>query len=410
MKKLLFAILILSLSACNPPVKENKVVTGKITNIYSNILGEKREIWVYTPDGTTDTSKHYPVLYLLDGDTHFNTVVGMVQQLSEANGNTVIPQMIVVGILNTDRTRDLTPTNSLYGPEGSKMDGFQTSGGGEKFESFIAKELIPHIDSVYHPAPYRMLVGHSFGGLTAMNIVVHHTNMFNSYIVIDPSMWWDKRKLLNEAGKVLKQKQFAGKSLYLGIANTMPAGMDTLQVRLDTSGKTGHIRSILALKDTFQHSKDNGLRWSYRYYKDDDHSSVPMIATYDGLRFLFGFYKLPPGMFSKLADAKSKDDPAALYTAHYQDISSHMGFKILPPEQAINEMAYYFMGSGDKVRAYSLFSLNVKNYPNSANAYDSMGDYYNDQHDKPKAIESYKKSLKIQANPGTQKKLEALTK
>lgn len=410
MKKLLLVALIFSLAACTVPVKENKVTTGKIISFYSKILGEKREIWIHTPDGANDPDKHYPVLYLLDGDTHFNTLVGMVQQLSEANGNTLIPQMIVVGILNTDRTRDLTPTNSLYGPDGTKVDGFKTSGGGEKFESFIEKELIPHIDSAYHPAPYKMLVGHSFGGLTAMNVVVHHANMFNSYIVIDPSMWWDKRKLLGEAGKALNETRFAGKALYLGIANTMPAGMDTLQVRLDSSGKTGHIRSILALKDTFQHSKNNGLRWTYRYYKDDDHSSVPMIATYDGLRFIFDFYRMPKDKESKIEDIHGKIDPAPIFTEHYEDVSNRMGFKVLPPEQVINEIAYYYMGSGERTKAYSLFSLNVKNYPNSANAYDSMGDYYSDQHDKAKAIEYYKKSLKIQQNPATQKKLEELAK
>jgi predicted alpha/beta superfamily hydrolase len=410
MKKLLLAAFVLSLAACTVPVKENKVTTGKITTVYSKILGEKREIWIYAPDDVKDAGKHYPVLYLLDGDQHFNTVVGMVQQLSQANDNTVIPPMIVVGILNTDRTRDLTPTNSLYGPEGTKVDGFQTSGGGEKFESFIEKELIPHIDSAYHPAPYKMLVGHSFGGLTAMNIVVHHTSMFNSYVVIDPSMWWDKRKLLNEAGKMLKQAKMNGQSLYLGIANTMPAGMDTLQVRFDSTGKTAHIRSILALKDTFQHSKGNGLRWAYGYYKNDDHSSAPLITIYDGLRFIFDFYKPPAGMFNQIADEHSKADPAALYSAHYAEVSKRMGFTILPPEPTINELGYYYMQQKAKEKALSMFSLNVKNYPNSANVYDSMGDYYNYQNDKTKAAEYYKKSLKLQPNPGTQKKLEELTK
>src|SRR5215813_2406413 len=93
---------------------DNKIVIGKIDSVYSKILKEPRKIWIYTPDitsGDHDPGKHYPVLYLLDGEAHFPSVVGLVQQLSQANGNTVYPEMIIVGIPNTDRTRDLTPTH-----------------------------------------------------------------------------------------------------------------------------------------------------------------------------------------------------------------------------------------------------------------------------------------------------------
>jgi len=94
----------------------NKIVIGQVDSIYSNILKEQRKIWIYTPtltSGNYDSTKRYPVLYLLDGDAHFTSVVGLVQQLSQANGNTVLPEMIIVGILNTDRTRDLTPTHII---------------------------------------------------------------------------------------------------------------------------------------------------------------------------------------------------------------------------------------------------------------------------------------------------------
>jgi predicted alpha/beta superfamily hydrolase len=246
------ALLMLLLIACHHPKNNNMISIGRVDSLHSNILGEERKIWVYLPEGAKDTSKRFPVLYLLDGDAHFSSVVGMIQQLSGVNGNTICPDMIVVGIPNTDRTRDLTPTHSLLFPDGSKSNDLKSSGGGEKFESFIQKELMPHIDSLYPVAPYKMLVGHSFGGLTVMNIMVHHPDMFNTYVAIDPSMWWDKQKLLDQARDAFKQNNYKGKSLYLGIANTMPAGMDTLQVRIDTSGTTSHLRSILQWTDLLQ--------------------------------------------------------------------------------------------------------------------------------------------------------------
>ncbi|MDB5153062.1 MAG: alpha/beta hydrolase [Mucilaginibacter sp.] len=391
-------------------VKNNLVVLGKTDSVQSKILNEKRTVWVYLPAGYDIASKQrYPVVYLLDADWNFAAFTGMVHELSEVIGNTVVPPMIIVSIPNTDRTRDLTPTNCLLGPDGRKVNDFATSGGGEKFTSFIEKELIPHIDSAYRTAPYKMLVGHSFGGLTAMNIVINHTDMFNSYVVIDPSMWWDGKKLLNQAHDEFKQRKFEGKSLYLGIANTMPPGMDTLQVQKDTAGLTGHIRSIMELKNILQQNKANGLKWSYKYYNGDSHGSVPLIAEYDALHFLFSFYNFPPGFENRLyMDPNAKIDVKAAFSEHFADISRHMGYTILPPEDMLNSLGYYCLQSNMPERAYAAFDLNIKNYPDSFNVYDSMGDYYDHQKNKDKAIEYYTKSLKVKDNPDTKKKLDKL--
>ncbi|HZX57198.1 MAG TPA: alpha/beta hydrolase-fold protein [Mucilaginibacter sp.] len=396
-------------AACTHPDKNKPVVIGKIDSVKSNILGEERKIWIYTPDGIEDTSQHFPVLYLLDGDAHFSNIVGMIQQLNGVNGNAVVPQMIVVGIPNTNRTRDLTPTHSVLYADGSKKDDdFKASGGGEKFVSFLQKELMPYVDSIYHPAPYRMLVGHSFGGLTAMNIVINHTNMFNSYVVIDPSMWWDKQKLLNQARSAFQQKKFDNITLFMGIANTMPIGMDTLQVRIDTTGATNHMRCILLLKDILQRSKGDGLNFGYTYYKNDDHSSVPMITEYDALHFIFSYYNMSYQVKSQLFDKNNHIDVAAAMSAHYADVSKHLGYKVLPPEIDINHDGYHLLQNSQPEKAYGLFMLNMKNYPRSENAYDSMGDYYLAQKDNAKAIEYYKKGLTIKEVPDTRKKLDSL--
>ena len=155
--------------------------------------------------GSLFKSQRYPVVYLLDGDAHFYSVAGMIHQLSEVNGNTLFPEMIVVGIPNTDRMRDLTPTHSPTGYTGDST-GVGSSGGGEIFMSFIEKELIPYIDSLYPTAPYKVFIGHSLGGLTVINALLHHTRLFNSYIAIDPSMWWQNQLLLKQSGNILDPK------------------------------------------------------------------------------------------------------------------------------------------------------------------------------------------------------------
>ncbi|MBK8951773.1 MAG: hypothetical protein IPM85_05065 [Chitinophagaceae bacterium] len=154
------------------------------------------------------------------------------------------------------------------------------------------KELIPHIDSLYPTQPFRLLIGHSFGGLTVMNIITNYTRMFNAYIAIDPSMWYDKENFLRATHKKLASQKYTGTRLFVGIANTMAEGMTVEKMKKDTSAETRHIRSIFALDKFIKANPQNGLQYASKYYADDDHSSVPLISEYDGLRFIFSWYRL----------------------------------------------------------------------------------------------------------------------
>ncbi len=211
MKNICLFILSMIIASGSYAQADNKIVIGKVDSVYSTILKEQRKIWVYVPNmntGMQTTSQRFPVLYLLDGDAHFNSVVGMIQQLSQVNGNTIFPEMIVVAIPNTDRTRDLTPTHIESDPPMMDSGFSKTTGGGENFAAFLQKELIPHVDSSYLTQPFRVLVGHSFGGLAVMNILTNHPKLFNAYIAIDPSMWYDKERFLKTT-----QQKLAGKNM-----------------------------------------------------------------------------------------------------------------------------------------------------------------------------------------------------
>lgn len=406
MKSLLLFIFAFVLTTGFTQSTSNSIVIGTIDSIYSKVLNERRKIWVYVPNTNNNvvfSQQHYPVVYLLDGDAHFNSVMGMIQQLSEVNGNTLCPEMIIVGIPNTDRTHDLTPTHVSAAPY---MDSnfVKSSGGGEKFTLFLEKELMPHIDSIYPTAPYRMLIGHSFGGLMVINTFINHTTLFNSYLAIDPSLWWDNQKLLKQADKVLHEKKFDGKTLFLAVANTMEPGMDTLHVRRDTAVSTLHIRSILQFANVLKGTPGNGLRWSWKYYNEDEHNSVPLIAEYDAVRFIFNYYK--PPSFGNLFDSSFHGDSALI--AHFKNVSTQMGYNLAPPEPIVNQLGYVFLQRKMFSRSYSFFQMNITNYPNSFNVYDSMGDYYDAKGDKQKAIQSYTKALSLKDWPDTRKKLEKL--
>src|SRR4051812_29636798 len=85
-----------------------KINVGESFSIHSNILNEDRTIMVYLPEGYSESDESYPVLYLTDAETHFIHTGGNVSFLSSP-GIDYIPKLIIVGITNTNRARDLTP-------------------------------------------------------------------------------------------------------------------------------------------------------------------------------------------------------------------------------------------------------------------------------------------------------------
>lgn len=391
-------LLFLSCSTPKIPSDESQIIIGSRDSLYSEILEEQRKVWVHVPSSFSE-GKTYPVLYLLDGDWHFYSVVGMMKQLSTTNGNTVVPEMIVVGIPNMDRFRDLTPTHV--------GDSTSTSGGGDSFTSFIESELIPYIDSKYPTTSYRTMIGHSLGGLMAIDILISKPELFDNYIAIDPSLWWDNRKILMKAKLALSQASFEGKSMFVGIANTMPAGMDTTKVVSDTANNTNHIRSILDFSRNTSLMHENGLNFSWKYYDNQDHGSVPLIAEHDALKFLFSWYEFPK--WSVILDPKlTKEELLRLVVSLYDRASYEFDYEVIPPEFKMNFVAQTLMRRGMNDKAYLFFKTNVENYPSSANVHDSMGDYYVKESDTVNAIKAFEKALELGASPITKKKLDEL--
>ncbi len=409
MKKIIVVILFIVYPFLTEAQSDNKISIGTIEHITSKILSEERELRIYVPNSGSDNifgKKKYPVLYLLDGEDHFNSVVGMMEQLC-TNGNAVVPEMIIVGITNTDRTRDLTPTHIISDVPMMRIEDSKTTGGNEKLFEFMEKELFPFIESKYGTASYRMLIGHSFGGLTVINALINHTHLFNAYVAIEPSMWWDKEIFLNDSKVKLSKNKFKNVDLFLGIANTMEAGMSITKVAKDTTQGTRHIRSILNLDKHIKSNPQNELHFNSNYYKDDNHNSVPLIAAYDAVRFFFKFYKLN----ITIDDFTSKGLAFPIkIEKHFENVSIKMGFKIAPPEQFVNSLGYNAITEKNIKQAEYFFKMNLKNYPDSFNVYDSLGDYYVSIDDKVNAILNYKKALSINEFPETKKKLENIQK
>ena len=399
MKNSILILVLLLIYECISAQQPQPITIGKIETIHSSVLNENRKIWVYSPTNTSSLEqpgKRYPVLYLFDGEAHFYSTVGIIQQLSQANGNGVLPEMIVVGIENTNRFRDLVPGY----PAAEKIDQ------ANPFVNFLSAELIPYIEEHYPTAPYKLVVGHSLGGLTVIDLLVHYPSLFNAYIAIDPSLWYNNEKYLNQYLGQLNQQQLDNKKLFIGIANPMPPGTDLSAIKKDRSKESQPVRSILKF-DQFLKNHSTGLKYAQKYYNRDRHNSVPLITEYDGLRFIFDFY---------FFDATEKDftDSTNLIVSrlqtHYQNISSELGYRVSPPEFLINYFGYDALGKKQYNKAAAFFQMNVENYPSSSNSFDSYGDFFAARKDTINAIRNYEKALSIKTELNTIQKLNALTK
>ncbi|MBE0636144.1 hypothetical protein IH601_09115 [Candidatus Bipolaricaulota bacterium] len=166
--------------------KQSPIAIGTRWTLKSSILGEERQILVRVPTGHDTCEQAYPVLYLLDGeDTLFHSASGVIAHLSEWEDH--LPEMIVVGIRNTDRTRDMLPT-AVTLPNGRRH-----GGGADAFLEFIANELIPFVEETYRAGPYRMLCGTSASALTVVYEYLSQMIGFSAYLASSPTLDWDER-------------------------------------------------------------------------------------------------------------------------------------------------------------------------------------------------------------------------
>ncbi len=366
--------------------------------IPSKILEEKRTVLIHIPasnGGNKLKDKgHYPVIYLLDGPDNFNAVVSIVEHMEESS---LCPPMIVVGIAHNDRLSDLTT--------GTDKDFPTAIGKGDKFMSFVEKELIPYIDTTYPTTTYRTFIGHSVGGLTVVNTLLHNPQLFNSYVSLDGALWWRDQKVVKEAKTILPVHKYTGKRLFIAMANRLERGVDTVSVQQDSSASTALLRSNLNFIKELSKDKGNELAFKYKFYENDNHASVRLIGEYDALRFIFNFYKL------KIYDSELKNpnfDLESLLVTHYKKVSEYIGYTVKPNETEVNNLGYQMLQTKQFKKAEALFKLNVANYPSSANCYDSFGDFYLETGVKSKAIECFKKALVLKQIPETKVKLEAL--
>ncbi|BDS10270.1 alpha/beta hydrolase-fold protein [Aureispira anguillae] len=365
---------------------------GLADSIQSTILLENRAFWVHLPDSyNPENGVHYPVLYVLDGSVHLSGIASILSYQSPA----YIPEMIVVGIANNQhRTRDLTPSKVAI------RRGFQVgeSGEADQFIAFIGEELIPYIDQKYKTTPYRTLIGHSFGGLFAINTWMKHGDWFENYLAIDPSLDWDNQKLLNEIKAILPQKDFEGKALFVSIANDFGrfnANLNLYNLMMDTTEFSLPERSSFDLIHHIEKQKKTDLRFYWKYYDHQIHGTVPLISIYDGLRTMFSWYQLEHA--PKFNDFETPiAEIVQLIREREKKLLKHFGYKTPPFEEGLLDMlGDMSLDMGKEAKAKAIFELNVEYYPNSPQVYHKMATYFITQDNNLEAIKYLQKAHQL---------------
>ncbi|MGH1366352.1 MAG: alpha/beta hydrolase [Calditrichia bacterium] len=379
--------------------------------IDSKILGEQREILIHVPSdfyGMNETNMRYPIVVVMDGESQFISTVGVLDQLnSAASANDLCPAMIIVGIPNTNRDRDLTPTPGVVGSDSSSLS---YTGGADKLAQFLEKELIPCIDKTYPTAPHRTLIGHSLGGLFALNTLIKFPHLFTNYLAIDPFMSWDDQRFSRYVIEQLSENRFEGKNLYIATANTRMSWMDLNDVRSDTSEIMKVMRSVIEFGDELKKNK-LAISFQNKLYENENHFQIPLIATYDGLRYFYQDYP-----FRKMVEYYHPDPPIAHANltneleAHFKKLSNQMGYTVRPMESYLNAWAFGFLQWKKPKFAEQLFNLNTEYYPGSANVWAAKAHYFLTQNDTVQAIRSLEKSLAIKEVTYVREQLEALQK
>ncbi|WP_417556655.1 alpha/beta hydrolase [Mesoflavibacter zeaxanthinifaciens] len=250
-------------------ISDTTFIIGKTVKIKSKILNENRELNIYLPVSyNLDSLRTYPVIYLLDGskDEDFIHISGIVQFGSFSWIN-MLPESIVVGIANVDRKRDFT-----Y-PSKNELDQkeFPSSGKSEKFISFIESELQPYINSKFKTSKEKTIIGQSLGGLLATEILFKKPDLFDNYIIVSPSLWWDDENLLNF--KPINYNN--NKSIYIAV------------------GKEGQVmeRTAKELYEKLNSNKKQNTRLFFNFLENKTHGDALHIAVYDAFEKIYNSKK-----------------------------------------------------------------------------------------------------------------------
>ena len=344
----------------NTSFSQDPVVIGQKKVIHSNILKEDRTYQIYLPQSYNwAVDRNYPILYVLDGESNFIHTTVTVDFLSSTSE---IPELIVVAITSTVRVRDFTQTDWSSHWIGG--------GGANNFKIFLSKELIPEIEKDYRTNKFRILSGHSAGGQFVLYTLSSEPSLFNAYFAISPSLDWDNNIPQRSLEESFEQTDSLKAFLYFAWSDDLGQALANDQ----------------RLLKTLETKSPKKFRWVGKGFPDETHVSITLPAQIDALRQLYAGYRLHNDLLVNGFNFAEK---------HFEEVSDKVGYSIPVPEDVINNFGYEALNNGNIQEAMDFFKRNIDQNPNSANAFDSMADAYEEAGMWDEALKSSERAVEL---------------
>lgn len=350
--------------------KASEISIGKKVILYSDIIGEDRPIWIYTPEYEDNERLH--AIYLLDGAEHFHAVTGVVKSLTDYN---LMPKTMVVGIETTNRPRDYLP--KVVGQPQNELQAFistkwPNSGQTDNFLKFIRTELIPYVDKGYPTYPHRTLIGHSNAGTLALHSLFNQPDLFTNYLAMSPQGWWSQAETLSNVVKLADAKR-PYQHLFISVG-----------------GEGGRFYSgTLELLAAMEQNKPSKLVWTFQQYPNRGHMSSILPALSEGLEYLFSHLN-----FAITPEIAKYADVSAL-TAHYAELSKKVGFIMAAPVNSYVEFAEAQAEQQRHTAAVTTSQTLIQAYPNLPYAHMVLGQRLFGAGQPKEAVASFDKAIAL---------------
>ena len=372
---------------------ENNQLLGLGTQyiVKSKILQEDRPIIISLPIGYEEGKANYPVLYLLDGLGNIKHQVGTVELLTESG---IIPPMIIVAIESLDRARDLTPSHAGKDVHGGAGADIPQSGGATNFLQFLENELIPYVESNFRTHPYRLLEGHSFGGLFCTYALMNKPELFNAFIIQAPALWWNKEEMTEQAKDFFKSNDSLDISVYFGAGEAEGWGMR---------------QELARYVNVIKQNAPKKFRWKHEETTSgEEHMDSRLLLNYYGLKFVFSDLKASEDLKTNYSDAS--------FLRGEQGLRDKYGPNSRRPASDYFNIIMELLNKENNMEAITVYKRAAEAYPKYIMFLNNLAALYEKTNQLDKAIETYKsaitvsKKMKLGYEEGYQKEIERLTK
>jgi predicted alpha/beta superfamily hydrolase len=363
---LMVACIGLEATASNVVEEIRTVGNASRISIDSKVLKENRNLLVHLPDNYSESSKRYPVLYLLDGERHFNHAIMATQVLQNDER---VPELIIVAITNSH----------IWGSDNSSRQrdlGYER----ENFTLYIKNEVMPYVNNNYRTSGLNTLFGHSLAGFFSSDLLATQPELFKNYIAASPVLQNYEIGIYEKILSKSKLKNTTEKSFYFSLASEDEARRKSV---------TDALNNFVKLLTEQPPEK---LNWHYEFFDNQTHSTIYYPTFFPGMTYVFKSYQAP-----RFASYKAYMNFGGIQgmEAHYQKRAEIYGTDKNIPENTLLNVASMLLNNDQPEAALNLYRKLTNDFPESARSFSGLGQVYSAMKQFNKSITAHQTAVKL---------------